>query len=420
MKKLKDESGQSLVITALCMTCLLGFVALAADMGVMMRGKRLVQTAADSAAVAGALELNYNPGGVTSAALAAAGQNGYTAASSGVTTSGGTTVTVNTPPASGPHSGAGNTNYVEVIVSQVQPTIFMGIFGRSSQTVLARAVAKNGGSSNGCVYILNPTAGNTMDMQGNFDLNAPNCGIIIDSTASNALDFTGKAGTITAGYLGVVGGVSGSSSGTQPVSPVVAQSDPLAYLIASMPDPTVNPLKATCTTPPGGTLTGTVSPGGGVVCYNGTVTISNATLNAGTYVFTGDVILDGNVTTNGATLDLNSGGLSENSGTVLSLLAPAPTSGSTFQGIAIMAPPTNASQLAFSKGDATGTIEGIIYAPGAFMTLQDHGGSGKKGGLNLITDLIVNQLKDTAALITITSYSLTVPGSPLSTITLVE
>lgn len=85
-----------------------------------------------------------------------------------------------------------------------------------------------------------------------------------------------------------------------------------------------------------------------------------------------------------------------------------------------MAPPTNGSTLAFAKGDATGTIEGIIYAPGALMTLQDHGGSGKKGGLTLITDLIVNQLSDTAALITIQSYSLTVPGSPLSTVTLVE
>ncbi len=415
MKKLKDESGQALVITALCMTCLLGFVALAADMGVMMRGKRLVQTAADSAAVAGALELNYNPGGVTAAALAAAGQNGYTAASSGVTTSGGTTVTVNVPPLAGPHTGLGG--YVEVIVSQVQPTIFMGLFGRNSQTVLARAVAQNGGASSLCGLITNPTIPDAMDMQGKFDLNSPNCGIVIDSTASNALDFTGKSGTINAGYIGVVGGVSGSSNGTQPVSPVVAQSDPLNYLIASMPDPTANPLKASCTTPPSGTLTGTVTPSGGVVCYSGNVTVSNAVLNAGTYVFTGNVTLDSSVTTNGATLDLNSGSLQENTGTVLSLLAP--TSG-TFNGIAIMAPPTNPGPLAFAQGDATGTITGIIYAPGAAMTLQDHGGSGKKGGLILTTDLIVNTLSDTAALITITSYSLTVPGSPLTTITLVE
>jgi hypothetical protein len=258
-----------------------------------------------------------------------------------------------------------------------------------------------------------------MDLQGNFDLNTPNCGIIIDSTSTSALDFTGKAGTVSAGYLGVVGGVSGSSSGTQPVTGVVAQSDPLGYLIPGMPDPTVNPLKASCTAPPSGKLTGTVAPsGGGVVCYSGNVTISNAILNAGTYVFTGNVTLDGSVQTIGATLDLNSGSLTENTNTTLNLAAPQGTM--TYNGIAIMAPPTNTSNLNFAIGDATGTITGIIYAPGASMTLQDHGGSGKKGGLVLTTDLIVSTLSDTAALITIQSYSLTVPGSPLTTITLVE
>jgi hypothetical protein len=411
MKKLKDESGQSLVITALCMTCLLGFVALAADMGVMMRGKRLVQTAADSAAVAGALELNYNPSGVTSAALAAAGQNGYTAASSGVTTSGGTTVTVNVPPLAGPHAGLGE--YVEVIVSQVQPTIFMGLFGRSSQTVLARAVAQNGGASNGCVYALSPT-GTGMSLQGRFNLSAPNCGIIIDSDDLNAaLRFIGRAGNISATSVGVVGGVRGFSGGTQPVSPVVAVSDPLSYLIQQMPDPTKNPLLPTCTTPSGNKLTGTITPGASVVCYNGNVTITNATLNAGTYVFTGNVTLGGNVTTNGATLDLNSGSLQENAGSVLNFVAP--TSG-IFNGIAIMAPPTNASTLTFAKGNATGTIEGIIYAPGATLSLQDNGG----GPLTLITALIANQVNSGPATFNIQSYSQTVAGSPLSTVTLVE
>ena len=56
MKRLKDESGQALIITALCMTCLFGFAALATDVGLMFREKRLLQIAADSAAVAGALE----------------------------------------------------------------------------------------------------------------------------------------------------------------------------------------------------------------------------------------------------------------------------------------------------------------------------------------------------------------------------
>jgi hypothetical protein len=327
-------------------------------------------------------------------------------------------------PASGPHTG--DLNYVEAIVSQTQPTLFMSLFGVLNMTPTARAVAQNGGSSTGCVYILAPT-GTGMSLQGNFDLTAPNCGLIIDSSGSDALDFTGKAGTITAGSVGVVGGVSGSSSGTQPITGIVPLSDPLSNLIAKMPDPTVNPLKATCTVPNAGgkkgagTLSGSVpAPAGGIACYSGDVVVSDATFGPGMYVFTGNVTLDGSVTTNGATLDLNSGGLTENTGTTLNLNPPPLGPTQTFGGISIMAPPTNGSTLAFAKGDATGTINGDIYAPGAAMTLQDHGGSGKKGGLILNTDLIVKTLSDTAADITINSFSQTTGASQLTRVTLVE
>jgi hypothetical protein len=431
MKKLRDENGQALIISALCMTCLIGFVALAADVGIMLREKRLLQTAADSAAIAGALEINYNPSGVTAAALAAAGQNGFAAATSGTTTAGGVTVTVNPPPLYGPH--AGQAGYVEVIVSQIQPTLFMRVFGIlnatpiANMTPTARAVAQNGGSSTGCVYILAPT-GTGMSLQGNFNLTAPNCGLIIDSSdPSAALNFTGKAGDINAGSVGVVGGVSGSSSGTQPVTPIVPISDPLSFLIAQMPDPTVNPLKASCTVPNAGgkkgagVLTGAVTASGGVVCYSGDVTISSATFGPGTYVFTGNVTLDTSVITTGATLDINSGTLTENTGTTLSL-SPPPL-GSTFGGISIMAPPTNAGPLNFAIGNATGTINGDIYAPGATMTMQDNGGGGSgcsKGGLVLNTDLIVKVLDDTSSCITINSFSESTGASQLTRVTLVE
>jgi Flp pilus assembly protein TadG len=412
MKKLRDESGQALIISALCMTCLLGFVALAADVGVMLRQKRLVQTAADAAAIAGALEINYSSGSISSAAQAAAVQNGFTNGTNGAT------VTINHGPASGPH--AGNLSYVEAIVSQTQPTLFMSLFGVLNMTPTARAVAQNGGSSYGCVYALSPT-GTGMSLQGAFNLNAPNCGVIIDSSdcggkKTDALVFTGKAGTITAGSVGVVGCISGSSSGTQPVSPIVPQSDPLSYLIASFPTPTG------CTVPNAGgkkgagVLTGTITPPGGTVCYSGDVTISNATLNAGTYVFTGNVTLDGTVIGTGVTLDLSStgGSLSQNSNSTLNIVAP--TSG-TFNGVAIMAPPTNVNgTLNFNIGSSTGTIKGIVYAPDATLTLQDNG----SGGLVLITDLIVGAVDSGPSPITIQSYSQTVPGSPLTRVTLVE
>jgi hypothetical protein len=174
-------------------------------------------------------------------------------------------------------------------------------------------------------------------------------------------------------------------------------------------------------------LTGTLAaPTGGIACYNGSVTLKNVTLGAGTYVFTGNVALSGTVSTpqptslnpsNGATIDIDSGTLSIGTGTTLSLYAPL---AGTYQGLAIVEPSHNSNQITIQKGDASGLIDGIIYAPSAELFLQDSGGD-KSGGLTLITDLIVGQLFDKTATLSINSFSQTNPGgSPLTKVTLVE
>src|ERR1700733_14933047 len=104
MKRLGDESGQSLIVAALCMTCLMGFVALAADVGVLLHERRLVQIAADSGAIAGASELGFSD--VVAAATADATANGFTGAANGAS------VSVSIGPLTGPHTG--DRNYVEV------------------------------------------------------------------------------------------------------------------------------------------------------------------------------------------------------------------------------------------------------------------------------------------------------------------
>jgi Flp pilus assembly protein TadG len=411
-RKLKDESGQAMILTLLCMTCLLGFVAFAADIGTLLHAKRNLQIAADSAAIAGAAELNY--GDMTAAGQAAAAQNGVV-----IGTNGGA-VAINNPPTEGAYAGQpASAGYVEAIVSQSQPTFFMKVFKIGSQTVAARAVAWNGGSSNGCVYVCNPTASDAMDLQGSFDVSAPKCGVIIDSNATDALQFTGKGGTLTAGSVGVVGGDGGQTgdSTPAPVTGIAQQTCPLSGIVP--PDPTT----MTCTTP-SGNLTGTISSG----CYSapagkkgalGTITLDNATLGSGTYVFEGNVDLEGNVSTvsgGGTTLDIYNGTLTEGTGTVLNLVAP--TSG-PYNGIAIMEPAPNANLMLFDFGNSSGLIDGIIYAPVAPLELHDSGGD-KSGGLQLITDLIVGTLSDQTATLTITSYSQTAGNAPLTKIALVE
>lgn len=395
-----------MILTVLCMTCLLGLVGFATDVGVLLRQKRNMQTAADSAAVAGALELHY--GDTTAAANAAAAQNGVT-----IGTSGGA-VTVNSPPLSGAYAGL--PNYVEAIVSQSQSTVFMNLFNFAAMTVTARAVAHNGGSASCCVCVLSPSAPDAMDLQGSFSVTAPACGVMVDSNATDALQFTGGGGTLTAGSVGVVGGDGGQTgdSTPAPVTNIAQFSDPLGTVVAP------NPSTMTCTIPAGNTLTGTISPG----CYSapagGAITLDNATLNSGTYVLTGNVILQGNVETvagGGTTLDIATGALSESTaGTYLDLVAP--TSG-PYNGIAIMEPPPNTNPMTFDFGYSSGLIDGIIWAPLAQLVLHDSGGD-KVGGLQLITDLIVNTLYDQTATLSITNYSSTVSTSPLTKVALVE
>lgn len=431
MRIRKDESGQVLVFTVLWMSLLLACVAMAVDIGMMFRAKRTIQTAADAAAFAGALDYLYK-GSTTSAIAAgkaASSANGYTDGTNGVG------VTINPPPLNGPNAGAAG--YVEAIITAPNSTVFMSRFFGGSFTTGARAVAGAPEPSTACVIVLNPTASDAMELQGSFTVTAANCGVVVDSNSSDALDFTGAGGSLTAGSVSVVGGDGGQvgDSSPAPVTGASPVSDPL-----QLTGPT--PTNGGCTAGGDGfsgetgttnttttTLTGAVpGPGGpgSAICYTKAITLSNVTLGPGIYVFENGVTTSGTVTSGagGTTLDVYSGAFSVNTGTTLALTAPQdpvgnPTDYET-NGIALMQPASNTSEITIQKGDASGSLTGIIYAPGAELYLQDSGGD-KSGGLSLTTDLIVGTLFDKTATLTINSYSQAYPQqTPLKSITLVE
>src|SRR5258708_4633261 len=220
--KLNKQSGQVLVGVAVAMVVLAGFAGLAIDMGTLRYQKRLQQSAADGAAMAGADEIRYNSGtGVTGAARNAATQNGFTDSAGDVTNCAAADAQVGTicvqvlrapadvtlPDGSvipgGPHIG--NTNYVEVLVSEVQPTYFMRIFGVNSKTITARAVATQIGESGngaGCVYTLGPPGtGVGVTTGGTPSVQAPTCGFEDNGNFTT----NGSKLDINAGSIGVVG-----------------------------------------------------------------------------------------------------------------------------------------------------------------------------------------------------------------------
>jgi Flp pilus assembly protein TadG len=407
VKILHDESGQTLIFVALSMTFLLGVVGMATDVGTLLHDRRNLQIAADSAAIAGAVEENINPAAanVQAAGQRAATQNGITNGSNGAV------VTINTPPASGPHAGAAG--YVEAIVTQTEPVFFMKLFSFTSMNVGARAVAFNGAKNQGCMLALNPTASDTIHLQGSFDVSAPGCAVIDDSNASDALVFTGGGGTLTAGSVGVVGGATGATgdSTPAPVTGIAPESDPLANL----PAPTYN--AASCTAPPTGTTWGPATAGG-TVCYSGDISVKNAvTMSAGTYVFPGTLDFSGNGSLTGTGVTLYFPGPNGtlggpgNGNTTLNLTAP--TSG-TYNGILIYQDPSDTNTGEFNGTPIT-NLTGIIYMPNAELEISGN------TTVNLDTDLIIGSLYDKGnATINMTDYSQTVTNSPLKSVALVE
>ena len=98
MKLIRDEAGQTVVFTGLLMCVLMGFMALAVDVGLLSRAQRRLQIAADAGAVAAGLASEYGMtvtgcgvgvSNVQCAAIKAANANGVKDA---------TQVTVTQPP----------------------------------------------------------------------------------------------------------------------------------------------------------------------------------------------------------------------------------------------------------------------------------------------------------------------------------
>lgn len=405
---LRDESGQTLILVALALTGILGIVGLATDVGVLLHAKRNLQIAADAAAIAGAKEIRIDSTQIIAAGKAASAQNGFT---DGVN---GTSVNIYPPPVDGPNIN--KAGYVEAIVRQPQPTFFMRLFSFTSMPVLARAVAFNGATNDvQCVRANDKTGADTIKLQGSFNVDAPGCTVIDNSSDPAALDFVGGSGkngngTLTAGYIGVVGGETGktSDSSPAPVTGIPQTSDPLASLISP-------PTYSGCAATPTGNTWGPASAGG-TVCYSGNISVSNnITMNPGVYVFTGTLGLQGNgsLTGTGVTIYLPSGatlGGGGNGNTTLNLTAP--TSG-PYAGILIYEDASNTNTISLN-GTPVANLTGIIYAPSAELDLSGN------TDMTLTTDLIVGSLYDKGnATITLNDYTKTY-GGPLTTIALVE
>jgi len=131
----KSENGQALIVVAIALVVLAGIIGLVVDGGNVFLDRRNAQNAADSAALASALARVKGGSNFTAAAYKAAADNGY--ANDGTTN----TVTVNIPPATGPHTG--DPEYIQVVIVSHVKTYIAAIFGWSNITNTSEAVARS-------------------------------------------------------------------------------------------------------------------------------------------------------------------------------------------------------------------------------------------------------------------------------------
>jgi len=127
----RQELGQGLVLAALAMLVILGFAAMAIDVGLFLHEKRELQNAADAAALAGVQELPYSSAEAEQKAEEWAANNGIDIGGGELESVKITTTYV-------------SNDTVRVRVQRDVPFVFARVLGFTSDTMQATAVARVG------------------------------------------------------------------------------------------------------------------------------------------------------------------------------------------------------------------------------------------------------------------------------------
>lgn len=399
MRLWKEECGQALVMSVLFVALLLGFMALAIDVGILFRARRAVQAAADAAAVAAAMDYKLNGTNkltyATSGGNAAAAANGYTNGTGGVV------VTI-TPMNTGLYSWC--TGCMQATIKAPNPTFFMSMFNYNSIDVGARAVAgppKAGGWEN-CMILLGGT-GADFDNTGSGAMSMPSCGFVDNSDGSNAFTNTGAL-VMTAKSIGIVGQISNSGAETlspTPVTGITPSGDPLG--LSAPPTSGCVPAQTISTNT-------TLTPG----CYNGlkTTGAANITLNPGLYVINGDIQMTGAQTLKGTGVTIFFDGMvTLNAAATMQLSAP--TSGA-WNGILFFESASDSNPVTLT-GSSSSNLQGIVYMPSAMLDVTG------ASSMQLYAAFVVKQLKNSGAIsLSMNDYLIKNPNSPLAAVTLLE
>jgi hypothetical protein len=369
-ERYSSEKGQVLVIIAVAMIGLVAITGLAIDGSRAYSDRRQAQNAADTAALAAALAYVRTPDeDWTAVGYSRAASNGY---DDNETTN---FVDVYHPPVEGAY--AGNTDYVQVIITSHLPTLFGRVVGIEEVTNTVLAVAKVDPSIPTELYEGNAVVGlaphecSAVRFQGNADSTITGGGLFVNSDCSTAAFFNNSSSAaLTAPSLTVVGdethkvGALNVPTITENVQDQAKAYPPREYILP-------NPECEEEATKDGETLTpgnwsGTFPPAGvkylesGVYCIND----GDFKLNAGDY-------LEGH----GVFFWVDKGEVRWNGGATIKLYAPET---GPYDGLLLYLPITNSSPITIN-GNSDSEFKGSILAPASPIEIK---GTGSSSGLS--------------------------------------
>jgi len=363
-----DRRGGILVYTAIAAPALIGFAGMSIDIGYWYAKTRQLQSIADSAAIAGALEGEKTNG--DDAAIQAAVE--HDATNHGFAATNGRTIVSHNPPEESMFY-AGFSDMVEVVVSEPGSSFIAGALFDADPTFTARAVAKSD-TNDTCVWSLSPDASSAVSVQGGAQVSL-GCGVLVNSNDPSAIS-QGGSSCLNTTEIKVVGGSSGSCLNPPPdtgTSPVI---DPLgAFDFEALYEQFYGPF------PPTPCTNNTINVNGGQSlplnpgCYGADIRINTSgtvTMNPGVYVFDGAALnLQAQATVTGSDVVIyftktgtngnGDEGMSISAGAVINL--DAPDTG-PYAGVLIVADRDSPTTTDFDlTGGATQNLEGIVYLP---------------------------------------------------------
>lgn len=366
IKRQNGTRGQAMILIVFSIIGLIGVSALAIDGGNAFLDRRKAETAADAAALTGAIT-RIEGGNWRAAALAAAASNGYD--NNGTTN----TVELNTPPLNGPY--AGNSEYIEVILTSRLSTYFGSVVGIPQITNVVKAVSQSKPAMYGPIfdgYALVSLAPNSncdkqlsFVIQGEATISLEGGGVFVNSDNRKCAFIQFGEGSVRINDqspITVVGGAQVQKPRLITPFPMQTGAAPIPYPPAfEMPKPSCGTKEAAVDE-----LTGNMTPGS----WGGEdfPPIGVHELQAGVYCIGGNVVVaDGNrLIGNGVVLFVERGEVRISGSAEVQLDAPKKGPNA---GLLIYMPITNRSALVLN-GNLNSTYTGTILAPSANIRLK--------------------------------------------------